>query len=183
MTSRFHTLRPGNTSAPGPLRLALGFAALLSLAACSSMSDIPAGTPVTEVQARYGTPTTECALPDGSRRLVWSTQPMGQFAWSTVAGADGRVGPVEQVLTDEAFRRVGIGKWTGEDLRCHFGPPAETSWVGLPSTRSLVWSYRYREAGAWNSLMHFYLAEDGRVTRMHAGPDPMYDPAEWPFWR
>lgn len=164
------------------LCLAAGAGFVLLLGACSSLADIPAGTPVSEVQARHGAPTVECPLPDGKRRLVWSTQPMGQYAWSTVASADGTVGRVEQVLTDEAFRQVEIGVWTGEQLQCHFGPPAETSLVGMPSVRSHVWSYRYRQSGAWNSLMHFYLSEDGRVLRMHPGPDPMYDPSEWPFF-
>jgi len=158
------------------LRALAAAAALLLLAGCGSMTDIPAGTPIAEVQARYGAPTLECPMPDGGRRLVWSTQPMGQYAWSTTASVDGRVDEVKQALTDEAFRQVEIGTWNAEQLRCHFGPPAESSLVGLPSSRSRVWSYRYRQSGAWNSLMHFYLSEDGRVVRMHAGPDPMYDP-------
>ncbi len=164
------------------VRLAAGTSVVLLLAACASMGDIPPGTQVSEVQARHGAPTVECRLPEGGRRLVWSTQPMGQYAWATVATADGTVGQMEQVLTDEAFRQVEPGVWTGEQLQCHFGPPAESSIVGLPSSRSQVWSYRYLQSGAWNSLMHFYLSEDGRVVRMHPGPDPMYDPPEWPFF-
>ena len=106
---------------------------------------------------------------------------MGQYAWSTIAGPDGRVGEVRQTLTDAAFKEVETGVWTQARLQCRFGPPAEVSMVGLPSSRSLIWSYRYRQAGAWNSLMHFYFSDDGRVIRMHPGPDPMYDPPELLF--
>lgn len=171
----------GRTRMRSGVRLAVGTAALVLLAACGTMQDIPAGTSLSEVQSRYGTPTVDCPMPDGTRRLVWSTQPMGQQAWSTVATADGKVGRVEQILTDQAFGQVKVGVWTAEQLRCHFGPPAEKSVVGMPSVRSHVWSYRYQQSGVWNSLMHFYLSEDGRVTRMHPGPDPMYEHEEWPF--
>lgn len=163
------------------LRIAcVGTAAFV--AGCSTMQDIPAGTSLSEVQSRYGSPTLECPLPDGSRRMVWSTQPMGQYAWATVVTPDERVGKVEQVLTDQAFKQVEIGTWDQERLTCAFGPPAESSVVGLPGSRQLVWSYRYRQAGAWNSLMHVYLSEDGRVLRMHPGPDPMFDPPEFMFF-
>lgn len=156
-----------------------GFALLL--VGCSSMQDIPPGTSLAEVQARYGAPTITCPHQNGGERMVWSTQPMGQYAWATTAGPDGRVGQVEQILTDAAFKQVKLNEWTQEQLQCAFGPPAEVSVVGLPSSRSLIWSYRYRQAGAWNSLMHFYLSDEGRVIRMHPGPDPMYDPPELMF--
>lgn len=161
----------------GPRFAAIAGVALL-LTACSSMHDIPAGTPLSEVQGRYGAPTVACPLETGQQRLIWSSQPMGQFAWATVVSTDERVGPVEQILTDTAFAQVKSGNWDKQRLHCTFGPPAEVSVVGLPGSRSLVWSYRYRQAGAWNSLMHFYFDESGRVTRMHPGPDPMYDPPE-----
>lgn len=156
-------------------------AATLLLGACSTMSDIPAGTPLAEVQASHGAPSIECPQPDGSRYLVWSTQPMGQYAWGAPVTQDGRVGQIEQVLSDSAFRRVELGVWDGDQLVCAFGPPAETSVVGPPGSLQRVWSYRYRQSGAWNSLMHFYISEEGKVTRMHPGPDPMYDRPEWMF--
>ena len=152
--------------------------ALWLLGACTSMKDIPPGTPLAEVQARYGAPTMDCPQPNGERRLIWSRQPMGQYAWATSVTPDGHVGQVEQILTDAAFGQVKSGDWDREQLLCTFGPPSEISLVGLPSSRHLVWSYRYRQAGAWNSLMHVYLSEDGRVTRIHPGPDPMFDPLE-----
>ncbi len=155
--------------------------ALGVLGACSSMQDIPPGTSLAEVQARHGAPTVECPLPDGAQRMVWSTQPMGQFAWATRVSPDGTVGPMEQVLTDQAFEQVKAGTWTRETLQCAFGPPAEIAVIGLPGSRQLVWSYRYRQSKVWNSLMHIYLSDEGKVLRMHPGPDPLFDPPE-PFF-
>jgi len=179
--SRPSMRHPRHEAWRAPLRAAATAGIALLLVACGSMKDIPPGTSLAEVQARYGAPTTACPLENGERRLVWSSQPMGQYAWATTVTPDGRVGPVEQILTDTAFNHVKTGVWTRERLQCAFGPPAEVSVVGLPGARSLIWSYRYRQAGAWNSLMHFYLSDDGRVIRMHPGPDPMYDPPELLF--
>ena len=162
-------------------RLLYGTAAAgcaLLLGACSSMKDIPPGTALADVQARYGAPTVACPLENGARRLIWSSQPMGQYAWATIVSPEEQVGPVEQILTDAAFKQVKQGEWNKARLQCTFGPPAEISTVGLPGSRSLIWSYRYKQAGAWNSLMHFYFSEDGRVTRLHPGPDPFYEPIE-----
>lgn len=164
-----------------PIRVILATAGIMALGACASMRDIPAGTPYAEVEARHGRPTVECPLPDGSRSVVWSTQPMGQQAWATRVSPDGRVGPVEQVLSDAAFRRIEIGGWDTDRLRCQFGPPAEITTVGMPSVRQTVWSYRYLQSSAWHSLMHIYVSDDGIVQRMHPGPDPLYEQIEWFF--
>jgi hypothetical protein len=54
--------------------------------------------------------------------------------------------------------------------------------IGRPSERSRVamhnyevWSYRYKEAGVWNSMMHVHFDEAGIVRLMQNGPDPMYE--------
>ena len=36
-----------------------------------------------------------------------------------------------------------------------------------------VWSYRYKEAGVWNSLMSVHFDQQGVVRQMLNGPDPM----------
>lgn len=153
----------------------------LLLGACATPADIPAGTPLSDVQARYGRGTVQCPLPSGGQRVVWSGQPMGQYAWATNVTPEGRVGQIEQILTDASFAHVETGTWDVDRLLCTFGPPAERATVGLPGTRQLVWSYRYRQSGAWNSLMHFYLSPEGQVTRMHPGPDPLFEAREWPL--
>lgn len=178
---RYHSIHAGTRQARRLLCLVFTSGALGLLGACGTMKDIPPGTAMAEVQGRYGAPTVECPLPDGTRRAVWSTAPMGQYAWATTITADGRVGQVEQILTDAAFEQVRSGTWDRQRLQCTFGPPAEVSVVGLPSSRHLIWSYRYRQAGAWNSLMHVYLSKDGLVTRVHPGPDPLFEPREFPM--
>ena len=45
-----------------------------------------------------------------------------------------------------------------------------------------VWSYRYKEAGVWNSLMHVHFDGQGVVRHMLNGPDPMYEPRDRGRW-
>ncbi|WP_199722908.1 hypothetical protein [Pusillimonas sp. NJUB218] len=154
-----------------------GAALLLSaLTACANIAKVPPGTPANQVISQFGQPTYTCPLDNGGQRLIWSMQPFGQQAWGTNTDAEGRVGPVEQLLTDAHFQVLKSGEWTPEKLLCEFGPPAEKTGVGLPSSIQIVWSWRYMQDGVWYAMMHVYLGRDGeRVTRFHPGPDPRYE--------
>lgn len=161
---------------------AIVFAPLV-LGACASMTDIPAGTPLSDVQAQFGAPNFSCTNSDGQQRVIWTMQPMGQYAWGANIDSAGNTDQVVPLLTNPYFRKLDEGSWNQEQVRCEFGPPAEITTVGLPSVRQDVWSYRYKEAGAWNSLMHVYFdIYTGEVTRYHSGPDPMYDRENILFW-
>lgn len=161
---------------------AAALAAASTLAACANMAQVPPGTPLADVAAQFGRPNFGCARPDGGQRVIWTQQPYGQYAWGANVGADGRVDQVVPILTDTHFKRLATGTWTAEQVRCEFGPPADIDEVGLPSVRQVVWSYRYKQSGVWNSLMYVYMGREGdRVTRFHPGPDPMYD-EDW-RWR
>ncbi|HEY9280217.1 MAG TPA: hypothetical protein VIP51_09120 [Eoetvoesiella sp.] len=164
-------------------RTALPLVALGLLGACTSMADIPPGTPISQVQAEYGPPTYSCPTANGGQRLIWSTQPMGQHAWATNVDSTGRTDSVVPALTDTHFAVLSKGTWTPEQVRCEFGPPAEITRVGPPSNIQIVWGYRYLQSGAWNSLMYVYFGQDGsHVTRFHPGPDPMFEPRENRFF-
>lgn len=147
------------------------------------MASMPEGAPLSEVQAKYGQANTVCPAPDGSQHMVWSTQPLGQYAWGTTVDAQGFTDRIVPVLTDQNFKKLASGSWTENDVICEFGQPAEISRVGLPKSSHKVFSYRYRQSGAWNSLMHVYFDNyTGKVTRFHPGPDPIYDRGRfWPM--
>ncbi|TEA78746.1 hypothetical protein ERE07_09350 [Allopusillimonas ginsengisoli] len=163
------------------LRLAACAAALGLLGACANMAEVPPGSALSAVEAKWGQPNFACDGPDGTRRLVWTQQPLGQYAWGTNVDAAGNIDRIEPLLTDQHFEKLRTGTWTQDQVRCEFGPPAERSTVGLPSNTQLVWSYRYRQSGAWNSLMYVYFGTDGQhVTRFHPGPDLLFDRND--FW-
>ncbi len=163
-------------------RCAAALAAAGALAACSNLAQVPPGTPLADVAAQYGRPNFSCDMAGGGQRVIWTQQPYGQYAWGANVAADGRVDRVLPILTDAHFKLLAKGAWTADQVRCEFGPPAQVDEVGLPSVREVVWSYRYKQSGVWNSLMYVYMGRDGqRVTRFHPGPDPMYDD-DW-RWR
>lgn len=162
------------------LRIVLLCTFVLSLSACATYRDIAPNSPVQEVIARMGKPTLSCLSKSGSERLIWSYQPHGQYAYGANVFPAGIVERVDSVLTDSYFRRLDTGNWSRQDVICEFGPPAETERLGLGEKNALIWSYRYKQGNAWNSLMHVYFGGDGsQVTRYHPGPDPLYEVEEW----
>ena len=149
---------------------------LLALSACTTYRDIPPNSPLGLVENQLGSPNYRCTLPDGRQRLVWSQQPLGQYAYGTNVNKDGHIDNVQSLLTDSHFRRLNEGRWTQNDVACEFGPPAEIDRVGLGEKNEVVWTYRYRQSNAWNSLMFVYFGRDGEaVTHYHSGPDLRYE--------
>jgi hypothetical protein len=146
----------------------------LSLSACGTFSRTPpAGTPLAEVTAKLGKPDAVYPDPAGGQVLEYRGQPMSQYQHMARIGADGRLVSYDQVLTSENFAQVKVDQWTKDDILRHFGRPAEVGRVYAHDYE--VWSYRYKEAGVWNSLMNVHFDEQGVVRQMLNGPDPMYD--------
>ncbi|HAT30160.1 MAG TPA: hypothetical protein DCW29_04710 [Janthinobacterium sp.] len=146
----------------------------LGLAACAGFGAPPPlpGTPRAAVEATLGRPTA--IYPDGAgTELEYATGPFGQYTFMARIGADGRLLSYEQVLTGQKFATIKIGLSTKQDVLRIVGRPAETSY--LPRQKLEVWSYRYKESGVWDSLMHVHFDHDGIVRQMLNGPDPMKD--------
>lgn len=153
----------------------------ISLAACANITSTPPGSALSEVTAQHGAPNYSCTTSNGTQRVIWTMQPLGQYAWGANVDSNGNIDQVVPLLTNQNFRKLDKGVWSEDDLRCEFGPPAEIAPVGLPSVRRTVWSYRYKENGAWNSLMHVYFdPETNTVEKYHSGPDPIYENER--FW-
>ena len=130
------------------------------------------GEPLAAVTAKLGQPTAVYPLPDG-QELEYAKGPYGQQTYMAQFGPGGRLRSFEQVLTGEKFATIKLNSATHQDVLRIVGRPAETSRVHLNNYE--VWSYRYKEAGVWNSMMHVHFDEAGIVRLMQNGPDPMYD--------
>ena len=77
------------------------------------------------------------------------------------------------MLTGQKFATLKIGAATRDEVLRTLGRPAERSYLSLPDLE--VWSYRYKESGVWNSMMHIHFDRAGTVRMMQNGPDPMYE--------
>jgi len=155
------------------LRALLLGAALSACSAPAFRHPPPPGTPVDGVMAGLGRPDAIYPEPDGGQVFEYRGQPMGQFQYMARIGPDGRFVSYEQVLTSENFAKVKIGQTDKDGILRLFGRPAEVSRVGFHDYE--VWSYRYKEAGVWNSMMHVHFDANGVVRQMLNAPDPMYD--------
>ena len=149
-------------------------AGLLALAGCASLSGPPLlpGDSIDTVKLKLGEPTSSYSA--GPEQLLeYAKGPMGQTTWMAHIGADGRLTRLEQVLTGEKFATIKVGSARHEDVLRAVGRPAEKSYLALRDFE--VWSYRYKEAGVWNSMMHVHFDRAGVVQMMQNGPDPMYE--------
>ncbi|PLZ01162.1 hypothetical protein CY652_17450 [Burkholderia sp. WAC0059] len=152
----------------------LACAATLALTGCAQpWQEFHAGDDASAVVARFGPPHETYDLPDGGRRLMWPTQPMGETTVAADIDAAGKVINVRQVLQPNEFYRADIGKWTRTDVLVNFGRPEETSY--FPLMHRDVWTYRYEEAGIWYMLYSFYFDENGILRITQKTPDPLHD--------
>lgn len=148
--------------------------AVLVLAACAQpWQEFRPGDQESAVVARLGPPREVYNLPDGSKRLMWPTQPMGEVTTAADIDPAGKVISVRQVLQPAEFYRAEPGKWTRNDVLVNFGRPEETSY--FPLMKREVWSYRYLEDGVWYQLFHFYFDDTGVLRSTQKSPDPLHE--------
>jgi outer membrane protein assembly factor BamE (lipoprotein component of BamABCDE complex) len=153
-------------------RASLLLALALSLAACVVYPGaIEPGMSRADIVARFGAPAFE-AHDAREWVVVFTTQPRGQEAYRALLDTAGRVTSVVQVLDLADFADVKVGQWTRDDVRSHFGPPADER----PLSGYATWEYRFKQDGTFDALMTIYFDAAGRVARMENGPDPLHDP-------
>ncbi|MES2740623.1 MAG: outer membrane protein assembly factor BamE [Pseudomonadota bacterium] len=147
---------------------------LAGLAGCAALFAPPPqpGEPVAAVTAKLGRPGAVYQI-DGDSVLEYATGPYGQYTYMARIGADGRLRSYEQVLTSEKFATLKVGRATKQDVLRTIGRPAETSYLSLSDLE--VWSYRYKESGVWDSMMHVHFDRAGMVRMLMNGPDPLHE--------
>lgn len=143
----------------------------LMLSACASWGGPPPqpGDTRAAVEARLGRPTNIYQLSTGPE-LEYANGPWGQTTFMARFGPDDRLLSYEQVLDTPAFGRIQVGVSTQQDVLQLLGKPTEKSYLALSKLH--VWSYRYKESGVWDSMMHVHFDDAGIVRMMLNGPDP-----------
>jgi hypothetical protein len=142
-------------------------------AACTTLNYPPPmlGISESELIAKSGTPAARYS--DGKGQILEYSGPWQQYTYMARIGPNGRLVSWEQVLTTEKFATIKINRAMKQDILRTFGRPAETSYLSL--SRLEVWSYRYKEGGVRDSLMHVHFDQAGIVRMMQNAPDPMFD--------
>jgi hypothetical protein len=156
-------------------RLVIACLTTLALSACAQPWErFNPGEDQSTLIARLGPPREVYNLPDGGKRLMWPTQPMGETTTAADISATGKVIAVRQVLQVNEFYKAEVGKWKKQDVLVNFGRPEETAY--FPMMKREVWSYRYLEDGVWYQLYHFYFDDGGVLRLTQKTPDPLHDP-------
>jgi hypothetical protein len=151
-------------------------AVALTLSGCAHPhQQIEQGTDEAGVVARLGPPKETYDLPNGGKRLMWPTQPMGTTTAVADLDSSGKVVSMRQVLQENEFYRAEVGKWTRNDVLVNFGQPFETSYFSRMKRE--VWSYRYQENNINYMIFHFYFDDQGVLRLTQKMPDPTRDPS------
>ncbi len=148
-------------------------AAAWALSACSGVPQWEKpGAARSDVVARLGTPTAVYPLP-GGERLQYSQQPAGRQVHNLDFDAGARLVAVEQVMDPAVFARIGVGRWTRNDLLRQFGPPARIERVARWDGD--IWTWRYLEAGSVFRQLHVHLDPAGVVRQVMSTDEPLPD--------
>jgi len=162
-------------------RAALATVGTLLLAGCvQPWQQFQQGADESTVVAKLGAPREVYDLPNGGKRLMWPTQPMGETTTAADIDSAGKVVSVRQVLQPSEFYKAEIGKWTKSDVLVNFGRPEETSYYRLMKRE--VWTYRYLETNVWYMMYSFYFDDDGVLRTTQKSPDPLHDPDRRSFF-
>jgi hypothetical protein len=171
---------------PARRRVHLRHAALaclgaLLLAGCAQpWQRFQAGEDESTIIAKLGAPRETYDLPNGGKRLMWPTQPMGETTTAADIDASGKIVNVRQVLQPNEFYKAQIGTWTRSDVLVNFGRPEETSYY--PLMKRQVWTYRYLEDNVWYMMYSFYFDDQGVLRTTQKTPDPLHDPDRRSFF-
>jgi hypothetical protein len=171
---------PVSTPPAARLRVHLRRAALtclgaLLLAGCAQpWQRFTQGEDESTIVAKLGPPREVYDLPNGGKRLMWPTQPMGETTTAADIDGAGKIVTVRQVLDDNEFYKAQIGTWTKSDVLVNFGRPVETSYY--PLMKRQVWTYRYMESNVWYMMYSFYFDDEGILRTTQKSPDPLHDP-------
>ncbi len=154
--------------------------ALLLTACAQPWQNYPAGADSFTITAKLGPPREVYDLPNGGKRLMWPTQPLGGVTTAADIDASEKIVSVRQVLDENEFFKAQIGTWTRNDLLINFGRPVETSY--FPLMKREVWTYRYMEANVWYMMYSFYFDDQGTLRLTQKTPDPLHDPDQRNFF-
>ncbi|MCD8338602.1 MAG: hypothetical protein LUC43_00105 [Burkholderiales bacterium] len=120
--------------------------AISLLSACSHPDLIKVGESYQQVMDQLGTPDAQTNLPDGSIRVVYSRQPMGQTVYALIFGPDGTLIKKEQILYEKFIKEnIKPHQMDQADIDKLFGHPCEKWTYKLSNTH--VYMYRFEEGG------------------------------------
>ncbi len=143
-----------------------------TISGCAMFKTPEPGISENELISMRGKPDFEQEV-NGYRLLEWSGNNTSQYTYMATITPDGTMVSYEQVLTLEKFYSLKPGKSTKQDVLRTVGHPDPFETDHLALSGDDVWSYRYKESGVWDSMMHIHFDHNGVVKRLENGIDPL----------
>ena len=149
----------------GPFARAACLVAVASLAAgCTAIGVArlePGRSSEADVRGALGEPAKVYTDPGGARQLAFPLGPQGTQTYMAFLGPEGRLVRLEQVLTEEQFRRIAAGTTSAAELERLIGPPWRT--VDFPRKRQVAWDYVFEDTWGYTVDYSVMLDERGIV--------------------
>lgn len=142
-------------------RTALLAAAAMLLAGCAAIDYYrlePGKSAEADVRRALGEPALVFTDPDGSRQLAFPHGPAGTETHMAFLSPDGRLIRLEQVLSEDQFRRIVGGVTTRAQVERLIGPPWRV--VDFTNLRQVAWDYVFRDT--WGYVVDFSVMLDER---------------------
>jgi hypothetical protein len=147
--------------------LAAAFTALLG---CAHPDLLSKNESYEAVVGKLGTPDSNTLNADGSRRIVYSMQPMGQQVYELVFDKAGRLVSNENILQEKYFSRIRPKFMNEEDIRILLGAPCEEQhYRGL---QEYSFMYRYLDGAFPMALWVDFDEKTHEVLRYVISIDP-----------
>lgn len=121
----------------------------------------PGVTTEDQIRRQMGTPETERAFADGSKRLEYPRGPQGLNTYMVDIDRDGKLVAVTQVLSAASFAKIHPGM-TEDEVRRLLGKPGQVA--AYPLKPETVWSWKWHEGGvAGDAFFNVHFDADKRV--------------------
>ena len=120
--------------------LLIGLFALV-LAGCAHPDLIKMNADYPEVIKKLGQPDSVVTLEDGSKKVVYSYQPMGQECYMLVFNPQGKLVFKDKLMQEKYFKMIKPGTQNSKDIYSMFGHPCE-QWT-YKNLGEHTYMYRY----------------------------------------
>ncbi|MCG5030244.1 outer membrane protein assembly factor BamE [Mesosutterella sp. OilRF-GAM-744-9] len=154
------------------LKAAAAGAAALVLGGCAHPQLIAKGVSEADIVAKLGKPHARTVLPDGTVRLTYSWQPMGQAVWWMFLDSSGRYFKLEQALVEDNFPMIKPGMTRAQVYEL-LGPCAEE--YKFPALKQTSLMYRYEDYSRAPMALWVDLDLTGHVVSWTTSTDPWLD--------
>jgi len=150
-------------------RAVAALALAVALGGCASYSGHglkPGVATADEVRRTMGTPRHIYRDNDGSESWEYSHGPAGLETFMVRLDKNRVLERVEQVLNEQGFARIVVGRSNGDDVLRAIGSPWRTG--RFERRKEEFWDYRFQDIWGYNSQFHVIFDEGGIVKQTMA---------------